>query len=115
MYNRAIRKEMIMPMNKQPKQRKTYTAEFKQQIVDLYNNGKRKSDIIREYTLSPSMLDRWISQANGSGSFKEKDNRSVQEQELMELRKQNAHLKMENDILYPKGHLKQAALILGRK
>jgi transposase len=54
-------------------------------------------------------LDRWITQASQSGSFKTKDNRSPQEQELIALRKELKQLRMENDIL------KQAALIIGRK
>jgi transposase len=44
-----------------------------------------------------------------SGSFKEKDNRTPEENELIKLRKENQRLLMENDIL------KQAALIQGRK
>lgn len=44
-----------------------------------------------------------------TGSFKEKDNRSEEEQELIQLRKKVKQLEMENDIL------KQAALILGRR
>lgn len=94
---------------KQPKKRRTFTPEFKQQIVDLYRTGKRKCDITREYDLANSLLDKWIAQAENSGSFKEKDNRSPHEQELIELRKRNKQLEMENDIL------KQAALIMGRK
>lgn len=58
---------------------------------------------------SPSALDRWIAQATQSGSFKTKDNRSLEEQELIALRKELKQLRMENDIL------KQAALIMGRK
>ncbi|MEC5424784.1 hypothetical protein QGM71_14960 [Virgibacillus sp. C22-A2] len=50
-----------------------------------------------------------IAQFQQSGSFKEKDNRSPKEQELMELKKRNKQLEMEVDIL------KQAALIMGRK
>ena len=42
---------VIMPEKKQPRQRRTYTPEFKQQLVDLYHNGKRKCDIIREYDI----------------------------------------------------------------
>ena len=56
-----------------------------------------------------SLLDTWIKQSQNTGSFKEKDNRSDIENELIELRKRNKQLEMENDIL------KQAALILGRK
>ena len=89
--------------------RRTYTDEFKNQLVQLYLNGKRKCDIIREYEIAASLLDKWIKQAQTTGSFKEKDNRSDLEKELIELRKRNKQLEMENDIL------KQAALILGRK
>ncbi len=89
--------------------RRTFTKEFKQQMVQLHENGKPRSEIIKEYELTPSSLDRWISQFSKSGSFKESDNRSSEETELMKLRKENQRLAMENDIL------KQAALIMGRK
>ena len=91
------------------RQRRTYTEEFKEQLVQLYFNGKRKCDIIREYDIASSLLDKWIKQSQTTGSFNEKDNRSDLENELIELRKRNKQLEMENDIL------KQAALILGRK
>ncbi len=55
------------------------------------------------------MLDRWINQSETTGSFSEKDNRTDEENELIELRKRNKQLEMENDIL------KQAALIMGRR
>ena len=98
-----------MTETKNPKPRRQFTDEFKNQIVQLYKNGKRKCDIIREYNLAASLLDRWIKQADTTGSFKTKDNRTPEEQELIELRKRNKQLEMENDIL------KQAALILGQK
>lgn len=98
-----------MTETKNPRPRRSFTEEFKRQIVQLHANGKRKCDITREYHLAPSLVDRWINQANNSGSFKEKDNRTPEEQELIELRKRNMQLEMENDIL------KQAALILGQK
>jgi transposase len=94
-------------MTKRP--RRTFTDEFKQQMVQLYLNGKSRSDIVREYDLSATAFDRWIKQHQTSGSFKEKDNRSEAENELLKLRKEVQQLRMENDIL------KQAALIMGRK
>lgn len=89
--------------------RRTFTDEFKAQMVKLYESGKSRKDIVMEYELTPSALDRWIIQSQGTGSFKEKDNRSPEEKELIELRKENKRLQMENDIL------KQAALIIGRR
>jgi len=89
--------------------RRTFSTEFKKQVVALYENGKSRQDIVQEYELTASALDRWITQFRKSGSFKEKDNRSLDEQELIVLRKRNKQLEMEVDIL------KQAALIMGRK
>lgn len=89
--------------------RRTFTEEFKNQMVQLYLNGKPRADIIREYELTPSSLDRWVNQFNHSDSFKESDNKSPEQIELEKLRKRNKLLEMENDIL------KQAALILGQK
>ena len=96
----------------EPNQRRkprSYTDEFKKQLVDLYHSGKRKCDICREYDIATSLFDKWRKQAENSGSFHEKDNRTPEQQELIKLRKRNKQLEMENDIL------KQAALILGRK
>jgi transposase len=92
-----------------PKERRTFTDEFKSQMVQLYNSGKTRANIAREYDLSATALDRWIKQSQTSGSFSEKANRTPEENELLALRKENQRLKMENDIL------KQAALIMGRK
>lgn len=92
-----------------PKKRRTFSTEFKKQVVALYESGKNRQSIINEYELTPSALDRWISQFQQTGSFQAKDNRTPEEQELIELRKRNKQLEMEVDIL------KQAALIMGRK
>lgn len=60
---------------------------------------KAKATIVREYELSPSALDCWIKEAQTSGS--------VEENELIALRKRVQRLEMKNDIS------KQAALITG--
>ena len=88
---------------------KRYNDEFKKKIVDLANNGKKISDIVDEYGVARSTVHKWKKDFNESGSFKAKDNRTDEEKELLQLRKENKQLKMENDIL------KQAALILGQK
>lgn len=98
-----------MTEKKQRRKPRKYTDAFKHQLVDLYHAGKRRCDICREYDISTSLFDKWVKQADNSGSFHEKDNRTPEQEELIKLRKENQQLKMENDIL------KQAALILGRK
>ena len=89
--------------------RREFSDEFKNQMVQLYQAGKSKVDIVKEYNLTRSALERWIEQAQSTGSFKEKDNRTPENTELIKLRKEIQQLKMENDIL------KQAALIMGRR
>ena len=91
------------------KQRRTFTPEFKEQMVKLYESGKPKNDIMKEYDLTPTAFNSWIKRSQTTGSFSEKDNRSPEENELIKVKKENQQLRMENDIL------KQAALILGRK
>ena len=91
------------------KQRRTFTPEFKEQMVKLYESGKPKNDIMKEYDLTTTAFNSWIKRGQTTGSFSEKDNRSPEENELIKVKKENQQLRMENDIL------KQAALILGRK
>ena len=91
------------------RERRTFTEEFKLQMVQLYNKGKAPSEIVKEYDLTRSALMNWIQKYNKTGSFKESDNISEEEKELKKLKKEVQQLKMENDIL------KQAALIMGRK
>jgi transposase len=91
------------------RKRRTFTNEFKEQIVRLHESGKPRSEIIKEYDLTPSAFDKWVRQHKSTGSFNEKDNRTPEQEELIRLRKENNRLAMENDIL------KQAALIMGRK
>lgn len=91
------------------RKRRTFDDDFKKKMVDLFNAGKPRAEIVREYELTASVLDRWITRINKTGSSKEADNRSDLENELLKLKKQNRQLQIENDIL------KQAALILGRR
>lgn len=89
--------------------KRTYTDEFKKQIVSLYKNGKTTSSLVKEYGISASVVYKWVKENYTTGSFKTADNRTPEEKELIALKKENQQLRMENDIL------KQAALIMGRK
>jgi transposase len=94
-------------MTKRP--RRKFTTEFKAQMVALHESGKRRKDLINDYDLSASALDKWIKQAKTTGSFREADNLKPEQIEINEMRKKLKQLEMENDLI------KQAALIFGRK
>ncbi|HCZ7571090.1 TPA: transposase, partial [Staphylococcus aureus] len=51
------------------KERRTFSSEFKLQMVRLYKNGKLKNEIIRKYDLKPSIFSNSIKQHQNTGSF----------------------------------------------
>lgn len=77
--------------------------------MQLTKSGKSANSIAKEYGISKSSVTKWVRDYNNSGSFKAKDNRTPEENELIELRKRVKELEMESDIF------KQAALIMARK
>lgn len=78
-------------------------------MVQLYNNGVPRSEIVKEYDLTPSALGKWIKQYNTNQSFKPEDNLTDKDKEIIRLKKQLREKEIELDIL------KQAALIMGQK
>ncbi|WP_418558133.1 transposase [Hominenteromicrobium sp.] len=61
------------------REKREYTEEFKRQMVQLYNSRKPRSEIAREYDLTPSALGRWRRRINTTGSTKEADNRTPEQ------------------------------------
>ncbi|WP_143151334.1 IS3 family transposase [Tepidibacter formicigenes] len=82
---------------------KRYTEEFKKQIVGLVESGKSPTEIVKEYNVARSTINKWFKDYTTSGSFKAKENRTEEENELIKLRKENQRLKMENDIFKASG------------
>lgn len=69
------------------KTRRYFTDEFKQQIVDFHKTGMKRSELIKEYELTPSTFDKWVKQVRTTGSFKIVANLTDEQRELIELRK----------------------------
>ena len=93
--------------------RKRYTAEFKAQAVELVGLGKPVPEVAEELQIGSSILYGWVRKDSQSAQFVSAGLRAEGEvpaaDELRRLRRENAHLKLENDIL------KKAAVILGTK
>ena len=92
-----------------PKHPRHYDEAFKRQIVQLYESGKPSREIRAEYDIARSTLQHWVQGIRNSGSTRAADNRTPEQNELIELRRRNRQLEMEVDVL------KQAALIFARK
>ena len=100
-----------------PVTRKRYTAEFKTQAIGLVKLGKPVPDVARDLGLSEGVLYQWVRKDSQAGQLGSEGQRVAQTRneepaaadELRRLRRENVHLKLENDIL------KKAAVILGTK
>lgn len=94
------------------KARQHYTAEFKAQAIELMETGKPVAELAQELCLSSNLLYRWKQDAQsaqvGSAGLRAGGEGAVAD-DLRALRRENAHLRQENDIL------KKAAVILGTR
>ena len=92
-----------------PKHPRKFSEEFKRQVVEMYDNGKPTSEILEEYDLGSSTFHRWVRAIHESGSTRAADNRTPEQQRILELEKENKQLRMEVDVLTT------AALIYARR
>lgn len=92
-----------------PRHPRHFTDDFKRQIVEPCNAGKPKREIMDEYDLGKSTVERWIKSINATGSPRAADNRTPERNRIPELERENRRLQMEVDVL------KRAAPIYARK
>jgi transposase-like protein len=87
-------------------QRRGFSAEFKANAVRLVKSGgKRVTVLARELNVSRQLLYTWVRQADErkgkplSDVFPGHGKRTAEQAELARLRRENARLKMDNEIL----------------
>ena len=93
--------------------RKRYTEEFKSQAIGLVGLGNPVAVVAEELEIGTSILYGWMRKHPQPGQLGSAGLRAVGEEpaadEVRRLRRENAHLKLENDIL------KKAAVIFATK
>ena len=83
--------------SKRPK--RTFTAEYKAEVVQLYQvTEKSVNQLAKELDLTPSAVQRWVTQAGIDAGQKEGLS-SDERTELAQLRRENRILREERDIL----------------
>ena len=94
-------------MNGMAKNQKSYTPEFKQQIVDLYNAGRTSyPQLEREYGVNRSTISGWVKQLS---PIRVLEGETVTLKEYKALQKEIQRLKTGNEIL------KKAAAIFAKE
>lgn len=79
------------------KTQKSYTPEFKQQLVDLYRTGNYSyPQLEREYGVSKSCISGWV---RNLSPIKISEEETITMKEYKTLQKEMQRLKMENEIL----------------
>jgi len=81
-----------MPNNK-------YTDDFKKIIIELLDSGKTVSSLAKEYEIERQNIYIWKKLYSKGGSFKSADLKTDLEKENQKLLKENAELKLDNEIL----------------
>lgn len=85
------------------KERRKYDLVFKTMAVELHKSGKSSTTVGNELGIGPDLVRRWTRefQENGANSFpgNGKQNLSVEQKEIQDLRKALKEAEMERDIL----------------
>ena len=85
---------------------KSYDEELKKTLVSLYENGKKISDLSREYGINESTIRPWIKKY---GTIITSTGEVTNNDEILKLQKKNRELEQEVEIL------KKAVAIFSKK
>mgnify|MGYP003428634882 CR=1 FL=1 len=81
------------------KQQRTYTPEFRQQMVELVRVGRKYDELAQEFGCSSWSIRQWVKRADRDAGRGDGGLSTAEREELVRLRRENRHLKEERDIL----------------
>ena len=86
---------------KKPRPRRSFTAEFKAEIVELSQRGNRSvGQVARDFDLTETAVREWVKQAErDAGTRQDGGLTSAERKELGELRRENRRLREDVGIL----------------
>jgi transposase len=88
-------------MGKKPRRRRSFTAEFKAEIVELCQRGDRSvGQVSKDFDLTETAVREWVRQAErDTGTRRDGGLTTAERQELSELRRENRRLREDVEIL----------------
>lgn len=81
------------------KKQRTYTPEFRQQMIELVRTGRKFADLGKEFGCTGWSIRQWVKQADRNTGRGDGGLTSQEREELARLRRENRQLKVERDIL----------------
>jgi transposase len=79
--------------------RKRYSAEMQEQLVRLVRTGRTPEELAKEYEPSAQAIRNWVRQAELDEGTRTDGLKTEEREELARLRRENARLKEEREIL----------------
>ena len=76
-----------------------YPAEFRTRVVELFRSGRTLASLAREFNISKNSVRNWVRQADLDAGNRQDGLTTDERQELARLRRENARLREERDIL----------------
>jgi transposase len=88
-------------MGKRPRRRRSFTPEFKAEIVELCQRGDRSvGQVSKDFDLTETAVRAWVKQAGRDAGSRQDGGLTTQERrELAELRRENRRLREDVEIL----------------
>jgi transposase len=88
-------------MGKKPRPRRSFTSEFKAEIVDLCQRGDRSvGQVARDFDLTETAVREWVKQAGrDTGTASDGGLTTEERKELAQLRRENRRLREDVEIL----------------
>jgi transposase len=88
-------------MGKKPRRRRSFTPEFKAEVVELCQRGDRSvGQVSRDFDLTETAVREWVRQAErDSGEREDGGLTGSERQELAQLRRENRRLREDVEIL----------------
>ena len=79
--------------------RRRYPSEFRTRLVELVRSGRSPASLSREFEVAPQVIGRWLLQADRDEGRRPDGLTTDERTELQRLRRENARLREERDIL----------------
>lgn len=81
------------------KKQRTYTPEFRRQMVELVRVGRKYDELAQEFGCSSWSIRQWVKRADRDGGRGDGGLTSEERRELARLRRENRQLRLEREIL----------------
>jgi transposase len=81
------------------KTRRPYTAEFRQQLIELVRAGRSPDELAKEFEPTAQSIRNWVAQAERDAGRRNDGLSSTERDELSRLRRENRQLRQEREIL----------------